>query len=403
MAEPVQVGLLTPTGAGAVAVVRVSGGRAASLMTEIFRPARGGTFSNEQLADGRIRYGSVVDGEEVLDDVLVAAAPGGEIRAVDICAHGGMRVLQRILALCERRGAEVLAPGSLGIHDVWPGECEFEDEVFAALRDARTEPAVDFLLRQRETLPREIERLAAHIRTESVAVRAALRRLIDGYSTSRALLEGAVVGLIGPTNSGKSTLFNRLAGREASIVSPIPGTTRDWVSAEIELLGVPIRLIDTAGLRDGAELLERVAISAGAEIASRCAARVLVLDGAEGRVPAIENLTGFSADPRTNCLLVWNKSDRMDPTHRESCMAAGRRSGLPQVAASALRGDGLEELGRQLLGCLGIELAFASAPCPFTVRQVGLLENAHSLLHSDPSSAEASVRQVTSSRPRSTG
>lgn len=398
MRAPVQVGLLTPTGTGAVAVLRIRGDRAVSLVSSFFRPIRGGALTSSQLGGGRIRYGTIVDGDEILDDVIVAAAAGEPVNALDICAHGGVRLLQRILTLCQRHGAEVVALDGVSVQDVWPAGSEIDGEVFAALKEARTEAAAEFLLMQRKVLPAEIERLAAWIRSDGLAAKAELGRLCRRHRTARLLLEGAVVGLVGPTNSGKSTLFNRLVGRDAAIVSPIAGTTRDWVSAEIELRGVPIRLIDTAGRRNDADALERMAMAAGIEAVSRCTVRLLVLDGEEASIPRDWEFTGGWNRPFSVGLLVWNKGDRLSAAQRKACIAAGHETSLPQVVVSALDGRGFEEFSLRLLEHLGFDAVSQAQPCPFTHRQIGLLNESLRLLDSDRLAAEAKIGQVVSSR-----
>jgi len=393
-----RVVVLTPPGAGAIGVVRVVGPEAVALVNQAFRPASGGGLSANQ--GDRLRYGHFVDGAETIDDVIVSvptshegknvetpkrrnAETRGEVRAdlvVDISAHGGVRVIERILQTLERLGASVGEPGdAVGL--AWPTQSLIEHEAIEALTRAQTQRAVRFLAWQRENLPAELESVALLCRSDPTEARQRLTAIADGFPVARKLIEGATVALVGPPNSGKSTLFNRLIGRPATIVSPQPGTTRDWVAEPVEMDGVPISLVDTAGRRGADDPLERQAVEAGRRVTERAEIRLLLLDGSQPLTQPDEKL--LEASRRwTGCLTVVNKVD------------AGNAWPAPQfgehksASISALTGAGCDELVSGILEALGFRGWVECVPCLFTARQAEAASGVLSVLPRDPTAAE---------------
>lgn len=367
--------LLTPPGAGAIGIIRLTGPQAESIALELFRPRRGRRGS---IAPARLRYGSFVVHGERLDDVIVSSSVLKSEPVVDFCAHGGIRIMERLLEALSSRGVDV-ATNAEERPCPWPATNLIECEAACALASARTGRAAKFLARQFGALPNTVRDLAASCASAPARADALLGELLRHYADTRHLINGATVSLIGPTNSGKSTLFNRLVGRRATVVSAEAGTTRDWACEPIELAGVGIDLIDTAGaVRHGTDL-ERAAVSEGHRRASGADLRLIVLDGSTSLPDHwMKALDGWlTVGP---ALLIRTKAD---------LPAAWSASTLPTTptlmcSVSAHSGTGLSELAATI----------EQAICPvqdsdtwvsvFTERQVTLLQRARAALATDP-------------------
>jgi len=379
-----RVVVLTPPGTGAIGVVRVVGPDAVSLVNQAFRPASGSALSAAQ--GDRLRYGHFVDGEETIDDVIVSLSSIKGRPAIDISAHGGVRIIERVLQTLERLGALVGEPGeAVGL--AWPTENIIEYEALEALTRAKTERGVRFLAWQREYLPAALEALAHCCHTDPPEALRRLKAIADGYPVARTLVEGVTVALVGPPNSGKSTLFNRLIGRPATVVSSQPGTTRDWVAEPVEMDGVPVTLVDTAGRREADDPLEQQAVEAGRRVMERAEVRLLLLDGSQIIAPADAAL--FEISRRwAGCLTVINKADAgiVWPTSK---VGANKT-----VLISALTGAGCDDLVSKILEVLGFRGWVERVPCLFTARQAEAAADVLSVLPRDRWAAGQRLEQV---------
>jgi len=386
-----RVVVLTPPGAGAIGVVRVVGPDAVSLVNHAFLPASGGGLSTDQ--GDRLRYGHFVDGTETIDDVIVSVATRHEgVWAVDICGHGGVRVMERILLTFERLGVSV-GEFADAIELAWPTGSVIEHEVIEALTRAKTERAVRFLAWQRENLLVELEAVASLCRSDPTVARLRLKAVADGYRIARTLIEGATVALIGPPNSGKSTLFNRLIGRPATIVSPLPGTTRDWVAEAAEMEGVPITLVDTAGRWDSADPLERQAVEAGRRAVERAEVRLLLIDGSQPLLQPGEELLKSSRS-WDGCLTVITKADAgsawksWEGTGGQAASGTRGNGTRHTISISAQTGAGCDGLVSTILEVLGFRGWVERVPSLFTARQAATAEDVLSVLPRDATAAQ---------------
>lgn len=380
-----RVMLLTPPGSGAIGVIRVRGPDAFRFVRAVFRPKSIASLAEVAFDGGRIRYGQVMSGDESIDDVLVSRDESAGEPSFDLTAHGGIRVLERLLATFEEKGAAIIqssvsertvhrseAGREASMNDAWSAKDLIEAEVLDALMRARTTRTVKFLASQRVVLPRALEAADPLSRKDPQAARAVLVGILERATAATSLVQGVTVAFVGPPNSGKSTLFNRVVGRACSLVSPRAGTTRDWVSEAIEIEGVPVTLVDTAGRHDGADTLEHRAVEAGAAVARQADLLVWVLDASlENSNTGCELMRLSAAAGAT--LVALNKVDRVSPAQIEALRSRVGREAVGVVATSAVRGDGLGELVRRIVSQSGLSSFSDSEPAAFTERQRLLL------------------------------
>ncbi len=343
MSQPGRAILLTPPGAAAIAVVRLSGPGVGAFLAAHF-PGKSPT-------PGRCVHGELVDGTRVIDDPVVVAGPDGAF--ADLSIHGGAWVVRSTLDLVRRFGFDVVEPASAPLaDDVVDGEVEMEREVLRYLPLAKTELALRVLLVQPEAWADAGIESGRHVSADVCRAMLADRAL-------HWLLHPPRVAIVGPANVGKSTLANRLFGQERSITADLPGTTRDWVGETANLDGLAVTLVDTPGLRETADPIERAAIDrAGGEVAGADLI-VLVLDAARPLEAAERHLV--SRFP--NAVLVVNKSD----------VAGGRE--LPDgIRTVATTGAGVDALRAAIRGRFQCEAIAVGAPRWWTARQRGMLE-----------------------------
>lgn len=338
---------LTAAVPGGVAVIQVVGPSVARKLAPLLRARR--PLDLQKLPDEEIRLCRLIDGEEILDDVLVAARDGRRGgRVIDLNLHGGPRVVQRALMLLGRSGIEIVAADEM---TPWVSRAEslIESEILQLLPQAATVQIAQWLCRLRRTWPSEIERLRKLIHQNNRAeALARLQTWIERAPLSCFLLNGIRVVLVGPPNSGKSTLANALARRRQGIISERAGTTRDWVEHPASAEGVPITVVDTAGLRDTDDPIEREAVARARKQLSDADVILHVRDvTAQSSADQITDDIPTVPTPR---LVVWNKID-LNPVSYKEAEAASVVSG---VRVSALGGEGLGGLRQKILAAVGL-------------------------------------------------
>lgn len=337
--------LLTPPGRGALAVIHVAGEGARALVGRLFR----GTI------DATLRAGRFVEKDETIDEVMVRAVDGFTAEeTVEISCHGGPAVVDRIFAalgLPASTSEELLERGAA------TGKLDrIQAEAWALLPRARTERSALLLQAQAEgALSRAVAAL-------------------EGPADAAKLLETAVAGIAlasprrvvfaGAPNAGKSSLFNALVERDRALVSPTAGTTRDPVRELIAIDGLPVELVDTAGVDVPRDPLEALSIERTSRALGEADLVLFVFDaeaGARGGELAFLERLG-----RRPSLLLLNKVD-----------AGSKKPLMEAFPVSAKTGEGLEELRRRILRALGIRrFPDEGAPAVFTARQERLLRGA---------------------------
>lgn len=359
--SPPAAACLTPPSAGGIAVVQVVGIDAPAVVNPILTAKR--PVDVMQFRPDELRLCRIADDGQVLDDAIVASRQVTDSTwVIDISVHGGTRIVHRLLKALAANGAKLIDPAQL----VQLGQTAsnlLDAETVALLPQAKTRQVALWLMRSPTQLVAEATRIEAMLATgQAQAGHTALEQLAERFAQARYLLESIRVVLVGAPNSGKSTLANALAGAEHSIVSPTAGTTRDWVELPAAIDGVPITLVDTAGLRDTEDALEQEAMRRTEQQFATADIVLCVVD--RTAPPVLPCVNPPSTDRFTRrCLQVTNKSD-LSP--HPQWPIDDERGG---ATVSAMTGAGLADLRHRILVLAGMADWTCRPACPFTLRQ----------------------------------
>ncbi|MFL5589084.1 MAG: tRNA uridine-5-carboxymethylaminomethyl(34) synthesis GTPase MnmE [Ktedonobacteraceae bacterium] len=381
--------IATPPGIGGIGVIRVSGPEAFAFVHPLLRQPGGRT---DIPPSHLLTYGQIVDPatEEIVDEVLAAfmRAPRTYTRedVVEIQGHGGPLVLQRILRLVLAQGARMANPGEFTLRAFLNGRLDLaQAEAVMDLIDAQTEAGQRLAMQQlrghistqlqeaRQSILAVVARIEASIdfpeeevptpqpeelRSLITIGQRQVDALLAGSEQGRLYRQGLRTAIIGRPNVGKSSLLNALLRTERAIVTPIAGTTRDTVEEVANLRGIPLHLIDTAGITPSNDPIEQMGVQRSRSAAESADVVLLVFDGAESltgqdrQVSEELKIMGFGGGADTTLqvstvrsrpvVVVINKADRERRLEIEKvhCMWPG----APFVVTSTLSGEGLPEL-----------------------------------------------------------
>jgi tRNA modification GTPase len=353
----------TPTGEGAIALIRISGENAIAVADKIF----GGVDKPSNFAPNIQHLGEIIESDRLIDQVMISVhrAPAsytGE-DLVEISCHGGMLVTARVLEICLRAGARAARPGEFTERAFLNGKMDLtQAEAVIDLIRAKTDLALRSATEQLEgrlgkdirSIRDELIALIAHIEAsidfpeEGVApdteekvdarlgsISEKMSGLLATADQGRILREGVRVVIFGSTNAGKSSLLNRLLGYDRVIVSETHGTTRDTIEEVINLRGVPMRLLDTAGLRISADDVEREGVARTEKSLQSADLRLHIADRNAPKPVDFHECSGNGAE-----IVILNKSDL--PEHRDW-------KGVEALRISCLTGEGLSQLEKEIL------------------------------------------------------
>jgi len=337
---------------------------------------------------GRLAYGHFVDADgRPLDEIILYR----EAETVfEVNCHGGPAAVEAVCRRLAGLGLEKVDPDRLLALE---GAGPIERDAERMLREARTPLAGRILLDQLNgALARAIERILKDLAAgRSAEAGKELDALLGRWqSCGRLLASPPRVAVAGSPNVGKSTLVNRLVGAERVITSATPGTTRDYVEADAAIEGLPVVLVDTAGLRESGEPIEREGVARARREVAGAAVVVYLLDAVEGVRPEDAAALGALGD---RAVAAWNKADLADLlVRRPACGPLAPREKAPvpfsALRVSALHGDGMDALGQAILARLGWRPpAAAGDAVPFTAVQAAALERARDALATGDSAA----------------
>ncbi len=374
--------LATAPGAGAIAVLRVSGSKAISIVSSVFRMS--GNKKLEEQDSHTLHLGNIVDENRVIDEALVSIFKGtrsytGE-PTVEISCHGSPYIQQEILQLLLRKGCRAAKAGEFTLRAFINGKMDLSQaEAVADLIASDNEAAHQIAMQQMRggfsneiaQLRQELLNFASLIELELdfseedvefanrdqfqeliTRITRVLKRLIDSFAMGNVIKNGIPVAIVGEPNVGKSTLLNALLNEERAIVSDIAGTTRDTIEDEIAIGGVGFRFIDTAGIRETVDVIEGLGIKKTFEKINQAQVVVYLVDGFQ-LVANDSNLQNAQSElekiknrfPQKPLIIIANKMDQISSNDKEKLLES--LSAIPGSRLeflSAKTGEGLEEL-----------------------------------------------------------
>ncbi|ASB91553.1 tRNA uridine-5-carboxymethylaminomethyl(34) synthesis GTPase MnmE [Bacillus sonorensis] len=363
----------TPMGEGAIAIVRLSGPEALSIADKVYKGPRGKTLHSVE--SHTINYGHIVDPEtdKVVEEVMVSVlkAPKTFTREdiVEINCHGGIVTVNQVLQLVLRQGARLAEPGEFTKRAFLNGRIDLSQaEAVMDLIRAKTDRAMNVAMNQMEgrlsslikRLRAELLETLAHIEVnidypeyddveemthkllieKATKVKEEIEALLTTSEQGKILREGISTVIIGRPNVGKSSLLNSLVHETKAIVTDIPGTTRDVIEEYVNVRGVPLRLVDTAGIRETEDIVERIGVERSRQVLKEADLILLVLNYSE--TLSEEDINLFEATKGMDLIVIVNKTDleqKLD-LNRVQELANGR----PVVTTSLLREEGIDEL-----------------------------------------------------------
>ncbi|MCR5503145.1 MAG: tRNA uridine-5-carboxymethylaminomethyl(34) synthesis GTPase MnmE [Lachnospiraceae bacterium] len=381
--------IATSLSESAIGIVRISGHDAIKIADRIVVNAKKEHFILN-MESHTIRYGFLFNGEEILDEILVSCfrAPKSYTAedTVEINTHGGVFVVKKALELCIKAGARLAEPGEFTKRAFLNGRIDLSEaeavmDVISSSSEQALRSSVSVL---RGKLYREILSLRDAILHETAFIEAALddpehydltgyseklsetimdiskriRKMIDQYEDGRILKEGINTVILGKPNAGKSSVMNLLAGYEKAIVTDIPGTTRDVIEASVQLGDAILRILDTAGIRETDDRIEKIGIE---KALSNAKDADLILYVTDSSVPLDEDdrkiisfLTGeedkageTKAGRERRCLVLYNKSDLKQACDLSELISMLKEK-YPVIKISAETGEGIEDLKKEV-------------------------------------------------------
>jgi tRNA modification GTPase len=345
-----------------IGIVRLSGPRAHAMGRALV-----GLTQAPPVRRAVLRHAFTEDGETIDQGLYLEFLGPKSMTGEDVAefqGHGGRVGLSRVLRRCLELGARPAEPGEFSRRAFERGRLDLaQAEGLAAAVGAATEAAHRWAIRQAKgelslrvkaiveplveaasTLNADVDFPDEHledvgpsrVRPALAAALASTQRLLDGYAAGRLLSEGVRVALVGPPNAGKSSLLNALLGRERAIVSPVAGTTRDTIEERLEVFGLLVRLIDTAGIRETVDDIEAQGVSRSLAAMNDADLVIALVSSDTEWLEFVRSLQG--AAPAAAVVWVWNKSD-VDAAPAALGDLVGR-----SVAISTKTGDGLDRL-----------------------------------------------------------
>ncbi len=379
------VALATPSGAGAIAIIRISGPDAIIIGDSVFQSIKGKDLTKQKTHT--LHLGHIIDGDKILDEVLVSIFKGtnsytGE-NTIEISCHGSTYIQQQIIQLLLRRGCRMANAGEFTLRAFLNGKLDLSQaEAVADLISSDNEASHQIAMQQmRGGFSNEIAKLREELlnfaslieleldfaeedvefadRTQFKEllnrIEFVLKRLIDSFAVGNVIKNGIPVAIVGEPNVGKSTLLNALLNEERAIVSEIAGTTRDTIEDELVIGGIGFRFIDTAGIRETKDVVESIGIKKTFEKIEQAQVVLFLIDSLQLIIDN-ENKLKIEIEkiknqfPLKPLIVVINKLDTLDGEQKE--ILSEKLSIINyqlSIKISAKQNIGIEELKNQLL------------------------------------------------------
>ena len=373
----------TGLGRSAIGIIRVSGPEAISITDKIFV----GRKRLSEMESFTAAYGKIMDGDTLLDEVIALVMRGPKTYTtedtVEIDLHGGPYVVRRVMELLVGLGVRVAEPGEFTKRAFLGGRIDMtEAEAVMDVINAETERSLDTSLKQLSgKLREEIVNLREKILYHTAFIEAALDdpenyeldeeyrdglerdveqlmlsidKLLSTADEGRILREGISTAIVGKPNVGKSSMLNLLLGEERAIVTDIEGTTRDTLEEYVNIGGALLRLIDTAGIRETDDTVEKIGVDKARETITSADLVLMLLDGSRDisleDKEIIAGLTNKEVIVLVNKMDISSDADAIDSASIEKEMKAANVKGYHIIYSSAKTGQGMEELKKLISG-----------------------------------------------------
>lgn len=364
------VAISTAMGNGGIGIVRMSGEKSFEILDKIFRPKNNDGF----IKGYQIKYGNIIDpkNEEIVDEVLVSyfVAPKSYTteNMCEINTHGGMVVEKRILELCLENGAEIAGPGEFTKRAFLNGRIDLSQaEAIIDLINSKTVREAKESINQLEGhLSSKIENIRQKMLNLMIAIDVnidypeydeeevtknrslgelriiseELIKLENSFNSGKILRDGVKTVILGKTNAGKSSLLNRILKEDRAIVSNIEGTTRDTIEEFVDVEGIPLKLIDTAGIRNSSNEIEQIGIQKSKKLANSADLIIAIFDITKNLNEDDEELLEIIKDKE--CIILLNKIDVLS----ENIELEKR---LKSINKNILKISAMEDIGIQQL------------------------------------------------------
>lgn len=376
MMDPTIAAIATPLGAGGIGIIRMSGQDALSIADKVFK-----SKSKKVLQEQRshtIHYGWIIDPdtEEVIDEVLMMLMKGPNTYTredvIEINCHGGMIVIQKILQLLLKNGAQLAEPGEFTKRAFLNGRIDLSQaEAVIDIINAQTELSLQSSISQLggtlsqkvKNLRQELLEMIAHIEAsidypeydmEELTyemIQNKTKMLLDQVNdfirtadTGRMIREGIQTVIIGKPNVGKSSLLNALLREQRAIVTDIPGTTRDVLEEYITIQGVPLKLMDTAGIRETADVVEQIGVEKSKEWMTKSDLVLVMMDASTKFTTEDHEI--FKLIEGKRCLVLINKTDLPRKLDIKQVFAYVDKEQILEL--SVKEGEGMDQLENRL-------------------------------------------------------
>lgn len=363
----------TPLGEGAIAIVRLSGDDAVQIANKLFRGVNGKRLT--EVATHTIHYGHLLDSQngQVVEEVMVSVMKGPKTftkeDVVEINCHGGIVSVNRVLQHVLKNGARIAEPGEFTKRAFLNGRIDLSQaEAVMDLIRSKTDRAMNVALGQMEgrlsklirKLRQEILEILAHVevnidypeyddveemthtmlKEKASYVRDELKKLLQTGEQGKILREGLSTAIVGRPNVGKSSLLNSLVHENKAIVTDVPGTTRDVVEEYVNVRGVPLRLLDTAGIRETEDIVERIGVERSRAVLKEADLILLVLNYSDPLTSEDENL--FKVVEGMDVIVIINKTDLTQQIDLERVTELAQNNKI--VTTSLLEDQGIDDL-----------------------------------------------------------
>lgn len=377
------VALATPSGAGAIAVIRISGEDAITIGNTVFRSIKNKDLTTQKTHT--LHLGHIIDDTKTLDEVLVSIFKGpnsytGE-NTIEISCHGSTYIQQQIIQLLLRKGCRMADPGEFTLRAFLNGKLDLSQaEAVADLISSDNEASHQIAMQQmRGGFSNEIAKLREELlnfaslieleldfaeedvefadRTQFHEllnrIEFVLKRLIDSFAVGNVIKNGIPVAIVGEPNVGKSTLLNALLNEERAIVSEIAGTTRDTIEDELVIGGIGFRFIDTAGIRETEDVVESIGIRKTFEKIEQAQVVLYLFESLKFKVQSSEHIIGIekikNQFPLKPLVVVINKIDLLSENEIINIRKQLETLNVTLETISAKQNIGVENLKNQLL------------------------------------------------------